>query len=152
MNHTKLYNVIFPLWIIIFVPPYAFIPLVGNLLINGIVIYAMLRIHRIDVQKQFFVQRVLATWGFGFLADIAGAVLLYFCSEMLDVGVLIWSNPKDFLVYLGAVLFTGYLIYLFNRWLFSRHPLTAPFAYKIGCAMGSITAPWMFMIPPQWFH
>ena len=81
MKDIKLYNVIFPLWFVLFLPPVILITLVGNFVIDSLVVIACFFIFKLaDIQKsliEFYKGSILKVWIFGFIADIIGASILF---------------------------------------------------------------------------
>lgn len=76
MKTVKLYNMIFPIWFLIFLPPVAFIMLFGNFIIDSIVViscYYFLKLTKLDLKlEEFYKSCIFKVWGYGFLADIIG--------------------------------------------------------------------------------
>ncbi len=150
----KLYNVIFPLWILMFVPPLLFIPLIGNLLIDGLIVYTVLRICKARLPRKLYMSSVLKVWGLGFLSDIIGAVLLYLLHEIfyeLDL-YDIWRSPITVVCYIGVIIIVGTLICIFNVRVYKKLGLEKKVYSKIALTMGIVTAPWMFLIPTSVFY
>lgn len=144
---SKLYNLIFPLWVFIFFPPYLFLVLLGNLIIDSLVIYLTLYFNRVKLSKNELRPIILKAWAFGFVADIIGAFLLLFCSAAFHSnGYYAFENLSMTLSFIISVLFAGFLIACFNRYQ-CRNLVDSKIAIRIGLAMGIITAPWMFFIP-----
>ncbi|MDK2855332.1 MAG: hypothetical protein PWQ41_1735 [Bacillota bacterium] len=71
-----LYNVIFPLWLVMFLPPFVWWVLLGNLLIDAAVILLALWVAGWRVERPALAGYILTAWCLGFLADITGALLL----------------------------------------------------------------------------
>jgi len=155
MRRIYHYNVIFPLFITIFLPPFIIIPLLGNLLIDGLVYYLFLQRMQIRLNFPQLLSLVLPAWILGFAADILGVVILIAAEEILPLHldvVRIWSNVPTLVLVLVTILLVGFIIYHFNRWLLKRRGLSTANASIIALAMGIITAPWFFLIPTTWFQ
>jgi hypothetical protein len=153
MRDIKLYNVIFPLWFIIFIPPYIFIPLLGNLMIDGLVIYLTLRASKSILTKGQLGKIVLYAWSFGFFADLLGAGLLFLFSMYLQIdSYRIWTDPLTVFFYLFSVGVTGLIIFGFNNWLLKKNNISDQVSRRVGLAMGIITAPWLFLVPAVLFY
>lgn len=149
------YNVIFPLFITIFLPPFIIIPLLGNLLIDGLVYHTFLQ--RINVKHNFtqLLSLVVPAWILGFVADILGVILLLAAEELLPLRLdtlRIWNSLPTVLIIITVILLVGFIIYHFNRWLLLRRGLSSYGAFMVALAMGVITAPWFFLIPTIWFR
>jgi hypothetical protein len=149
MNDLKAYNLIFPLWLVAFLPPFVFGILLGNLIIDGLVITLTLKKHAVKLEKWELRILILKAWGLGFLSDIIGVMILLGLTSPLSVDEYNpWVNPGTFSVYLFVVAAVGVIIYLFNVSLCKKQGDIPPeVANKVGMAMGFFTAPWLFFIP-----
>lgn len=149
MKSIKLYNVIFPIWLIIMMPPFVFVAAILNLMIDGTVIYLMVRINKIRLELKELRTSIIKAWGFGMLADLVGMLMLLFIGmnfNSLEV-YNVWKEPLSLVIYIIVVLIVGLAIYLFNYRMFFKKGLDKNLSFKIGMAMGIITAPWTFLIP-----
>jgi hypothetical protein len=92
-------------------------------------------------------------WGFGFLADAIGALLLIgplflwpellqFCDPYNPL-----RDPLSFLASIVVIGAVGTLIGKFNYHLLQRQGIEKSICRRVGIAMGILTAPWMFLIP-----
>ena len=67
---TKLYNVIFPIWFLLFFPPVILITLVGNYIIDSLVIIACFFVYKLaDLEfdlKTLYKKSILKVWLYGF--------------------------------------------------------------------------------------
>ncbi len=151
MNNLKLNNLIFPLWFIFFIPPVVFVTLLGNLVIDGAVIYSTLRLNKIILDRHQITALILKAWIFGFLADIVGAAVIFFFTVNFHFEhYKIWNSPKTITLFLFAVCLTGVIIYIVNHWLCQKEQLSKKVSVRVGITMAIITAPWMFLIPTPW--
>ena len=166
----KLYNVIFPIWILMFwpSPPVILLTLLGNLAIDCLVVFLALLALKHPARRAVLRLCWWKVWLFGFLSDVIGALWLaagLFGAWALDAdGTAGWVS--DFamamtvnpfmhplaLVWtaLGAAI-AGVCIYFFDRRVFRRVPeLEADQAHTLALAMAIATTPWMFFIPIYW--
>lgn len=99
MQPVKLYNVIFPIWLIIFLPPLIFIGLVGNFIIDSLVILACFDIYKLSAiqnsAKAFYLKTIFKVWLYGFLADIIGAAILFALGFWGNLGKLTTALEYD---------------------------------------------------------
>lgn len=136
-----------------FIPPWVFIIVIGNLLIDGIVIYTVLKKKQAIPSRKKLMRLIFLAWIFGFIADLIGVALVLFFSEAYILSAYrIWDDPKTVLLYLLVVIVIGFLIYLFNSWTCKRFGIEKEAAQKVGIAMGIITAPWLFLLPGSLFY
>jgi len=162
-QELRLYNVIFPVWMMFLVPRVWLIALPGNLIIDVVVLTVTLKVlghrNKLAVVKELWWK----FWLFGFLADFVGVALLLPCF-LLMIGVEttkpwlydalspVMHNPflsLPALLWVGvAVAGAGYCIYRFDRRAMKDCPLLSEReAHRIALTMAVVTAPWMFFIP-----
>lgn len=73
-KNTKLYNIIFPVWIIAMFPPFIFVTLPLNFIIDRLVLVCTMKHLHTDNYRQIVKKCIWKVWGLGFLADFVGAV------------------------------------------------------------------------------
>ncbi|HHW29633.1 MAG TPA: hypothetical protein GXX21_08780 [Syntrophomonadaceae bacterium] len=167
MKDIKLYNVIFPLWFVLFLPPVILITLVGNFVIDSLVVIACFFIFKLaDIQKsltEFYKGSILKVWIFGFLADIIGASILFIIGilEPLELPIDVitginydpFSNLAAVAVITIATLVSAVFIFMFNyRITFAKQINDQKLKAKVAIAVALITMPWTFLLPTKWFY
>ena len=161
----RLYNVIFPIWILMFwpTPPIILITLLGNLVIDCLVLYLALRAVKHPGKKEVVKGLWYKFWGFGFLADIVGAGWLFgnlyaielvpflgFMDSFVNV-INPWKNPLSLLWTLSGVAIAGVCIYFFDKRAMKNCALLDKRQkHIIALAMAVVTAPWLFLVPLYW--
>ena len=154
MNHGKtirLYNILFPIWMLIWIPSWLWLILIpANLLIDGLVLYYSQKKLQIE-DPQLIRKHLWKVCPAGFLADLAGAVLLvliaYNAGSELS-SALTWNPFTNFwalLITLLAIALAGLLIYWFNRRIFRSYGIET--AHGIALRMAVLTAPYLFLLP-----
>lgn len=168
MKQIKLNNVIFPIWMLIFIPPVIFIALIGNFIIDSLVLVACFYIFKLANRqkslKKFYKRTILKVWFFGFLADIIGALLLLAITMFGGVSELAYdfisavsydpfSNIYAVLVIIVAMFISTFFIFIFN-YLFTLRKVIDDEKIKIKVALtiAILTIPWTFLIPTKWFY
>lgn len=148
------YNLIFPLWVALFLPRFIYVLLLGNLLIDGLLILAVLSLSRIKLPPLSLGSLILKAWGAGFAADLVGAAVLLTLESLVPVDAYrFWTSLTSILSYLLAITAAALLIWACNR-KFARQAGVSPQAAKrLALVMALLTAPWMFLIPTPstWF-
>lgn len=168
MKQLKLYNVIFPIWFILFLPPVILVTLAGNFLIDSLVLigcYYCFKLAQLGLDlKTFYKKSIVKVWLFGFLADFAGAALLFVTGLMGDFWGLPYdiasavnydpfSHPLGVLIIVLAMIVAGILIFFFNhRFIFPKLISDAQLRFKTALAIALITIPWTFLLPTKWFY
>jgi len=167
LKDIKLYNLIFPLWFVLFLPPVIFITLVGNFVIDSLVVIACFFIFKLaDIQKsltEFYKGSILKVWILGFLADIIGASILFILG-MIDplelpndmirgINYDPFSSPAAVAVITIAMLVSAVFIFMFNyKITFSKQINDKKLRAKVAIAIALITMPWTFLLPTKWFY
>lgn len=167
-KEIKLYNVIFPIWFLLFFPPVIFFTLIGNFIIDSIVIalcYAVFKLSAaIPDLKSFYKRSILKVWLLGFAADIAGAVLLFavgsFGSQigipnkyLTGINYDPYGNPASLLILVFAMLVSAALILFFNyKYTFAGQIENKKLRFKVALTIAIITMPWTFLLPTKWLY
>ena len=160
MKQTRLYNVIFPVWMLFLLPPVWLIALPGNLLIDCVVVLCTLMALKHTQKKAVLKQVWWKIWVLGFAADFVGVAVLMPAMFLIsalpkELSSLInpvmyncWKSPLAFLWTAAAVALSGACIYFFDRRAMrSCEYLTDRERHLTALSLAIITAPWMFFIP-----
>ncbi|MBQ3869385.1 MAG: hypothetical protein II777_02465 [Clostridia bacterium] len=177
---VRLYNVIFPWWLLPAVGVF-FSPLTGIGLIalvafvdwafDTLVLMLAMKKRGIERRKEVYRQVWWKIWLIGFSADFVGVVFMTLVSALMssayelatslgrfigDSGNGIMYNafrsPISFAVVLMAVAISTAIIYFSDvRVLSGAKGIKFRDAEKIALALALITAPWTFFIPTFWF-
>lgn len=166
--NKKLYNVIFPIWFILFFPPVIFITLMGNYVIDSLVIVACFYMFKLDNTqnnlKTFYKKSISKVWMFGFLADFIGAAILFLLSILGDLlrlpNELItginydpFSHPGAVLIIIFSMLISGAFILFFNnKFTFGKLIEDKSLRLKVAITIAIVTIPWTFLLPTKWFY
>lgn len=147
-----------------FLPPMIIITLGGNFIIDSLVVigcfYAYKLLYAGFNLKEFYKKHILKVWGFGFLADFIGALVIFLVNTLDGIFNLNWQfvgsvnfNPFESVLALIVVLISiavaGYFIYFFNyRYVFNKIEDKA-LRHKLSLTIAIITMPWTFLIPSK---
>lgn len=143
---VKLYNVLFPVWMLILFPQVWLIVLPGNFIIDSIVLLISMSALKIADKKKWYKSHILKIFAFGMLSDFIGALF------MLVAVVLEISQTGDELYFtIPALLLSAFAIYALNYFVtfkkddkITRHKSSLIFAIA--------TAPYTFLIPLAWIY
>lgn len=157
MKEVKLYNIIFPIWLLIFFPPIIFITLAGNFVIDSLVILACVSIFKLAVnseeRKSFYKNSIIKVWLFGFLADIIGAAILFILGILGEYFGLSYelvsaidfdpfSNPLAVMIIVFAMLVSALFIFLFNYKITFRELIKDnSVRFKVALTIAIVTMP-----------
>lgn len=169
---VTLYNVIFPVWMLILIPTVWIVVLPANFIIDSLVLLLAFHLLKLNDRKTLYKQSILKVWGFGFLADMIGAGLLlgvYFIDSALSrsgsaagewfydnitgpLGDNAFKSPIAVFVALLAIASAGALIYLFNyKVSFKSWPEDRE-KKKAALLLAVVTAPYTMLIPASWLY
>ena len=174
-KEIRLYNVIFPVWILLLwpMPPVILLTLFGNLAIDCGVLYLILRFRKTPERGRILKQVWWRVWINGFLADLIGSAWLFaglFGPMLLEphlpegalkgvindfsyaMTVNPFRSPAAFLVTAIGAALAGFFIYRFDLRTLRRcgDLLSEQDRKRTALLMGIITIPWFFFIPAYW--
>jgi len=168
MKQIKLYNVIFPIWFLLFFPPVIFITLMGNFIIDSLVIIVCFFVFKLaDIQnnlKTFYKKSILKVWLFGFSADIIGAALLFVTGIFGDslglpyelISAICYdpfSHPTAVMIIMFAMSVSALFIFLLNyKITFNEQIAEKQLRLKVALTVAVVTIPWTFLLPTKWFY
>ena len=154
---VKLYNIIFPMYMLWVVPPVIFIAAILNFIIDSIVILITEKVLKVKDIVSKYKKVILKVWGFGFLADFIGAFLLFLISalfEKLDIPIKYnidynpFGNIYAFIITMSCIIISGVLIYIFNKkFCYKKVDLTEREKHILALTMAILTAPYLFLLP-----
>lgn len=147
MKDVKLYNVLFPVWMLMLIPTLWLVVLPGNFLIDSIVLLIAMRCLKLEQRKPFYWKHIFVVFGFGLLADVVGAAWMLVCAYVLE-----WGTYGDELyLTVPAVLICAVCIFLLNYFVTFRKQDKAV-RKKLALTFAIATAPYTFMIPSAWIY
>ena len=157
-ENLKLYNIFFPFWSLFLFPPFFLLSLPVNFLIDSVVFLLAAKTLKLPNLNNIYKKSIWKIRGFGFLADIIGAIFLFLSNYIKDrlelpdtflVGVN--YNPRghraSLLWTIITLLISGFLIFYFNyRWSFSEINLSDQDKRKLALRLAIFTAPYIFLV------
>lgn len=172
-SRTVLYNMIFPLWLLILYPGWWWLLLIpANFAIDSFVLKKCFEKKEIPERKKLLKKYAWKTCIFGFISDFLGAVfLLLVFAGIYDIGKALmdngneatglallrwsgsseissWNNPIAFIIYVIATAISARLIYLFNRRMLRKNDDIGEESAKYTAFWLSVfTAPYLFLLP-----
>lgn len=168
LKQVKLFNIIFPIWFLMFFPPVILLTLIGNFIIDSIVIlilfYAFRIVDSIGSLGVFYKKSILKVWMFGLLADLIGAIVLFasiFLGEYFSLPNKIlnavsydpFSNYIAVIIILFAMIVSGILIFILNyNFTFKKWIVDKQLRFKLALTIAIVTIPWTFLLPTKWIY
>lgn len=165
-KEVKLYNILFPIWMLIFFPSWLWLFLIpANYLIDRLVLYWSLGAMP---DKGAFCRK--HTWKIciaGFLSDFCGALILYLAYmiaplvdydspfktliDQIEEGIAFnpFNSIASFLTIVVSVAVAGLLIFFIDRKILTKAGLDAEQARRSALRLAVITAPYLYFFPSQ---
>ena len=147
MKTTKLYNVLFPFWMLLLFPQLWLIVLPGNFIIDSLVLIASLYILKIADKKQWYKKHIVKIFAFGMLSDIIGAAYMLFLMLAFEVGRM----GDELYLTLPALTISAILIFVFN-YCITFKKAEKDLRLKLAITFAIVTAPYTFLVPSSWLY
>ena len=140
-----------------------------NFLIDSLAVYLTLKFVKAEDVRNIYKKTILKVWGFGFLADFIGTILMFIPNlihfdsntEFRDwwyknMANAVSYNPFDSIYAVIwvtlSVLITAFFIYLFNlKVSFRKIDLEESIKKKLALSLAVFTSPYLFYMPTKWF-
>jgi len=162
-NDLKLYNVIFPVWLLYFFPITWLLVIPANFFIDSLVLVLGMYILKLDKKTEIYKKTILWVFLFGFASDFLGSFLLFLTQMVQSDGWLyeylvspVASNPFDniysLLYTFFAVIAAGIFIYIFNRFISFRKIKERSTKRVLALLLAVLTAPYFFLFPTESFY
>lgn len=162
-NDLKLYNVIFPVWLLYFFPITWLLVIPANFIIDTLVLVLGMHILKLDKKTEVYKKTILWVFLFGFASDFIGSFLLFLTQMIQSDGWLyeyivspVASNPFDniysVLYTFFAVIAAGVFIYIFNRFISFRKIKERSTKRVLALLLAVLTAPYFFLFPTESFY
>ena len=146
-NDIKLYNVLFPFWMLLLFPQMWAIVLPGNFIIDSIVLIISMFALKMTEKKRFYKRHIFQIWGFGMLSDIVGAAYMFLLMWAFEVG----SMGDELYLTIPALIISAALIFVLNYFVTFRKS-DKVLRLKLALAFTIVTAPYTFLIPSSWLY
>ena len=146
MKNNKLYNVMFPVWMLMLFPVVWLVVIPGNFIIDSIVFIISMYCLKLENKKQLYKKNILKIFGFGFLSDIIGSLILL-AMVYLEFGVM----GDEWYLTVPTLFIASGLIFVFNYFITFRK-LDFKTRLMLSLIMAIVTAPYTFLIPSSWIY
>ncbi|MCR4618846.1 MAG: hypothetical protein K5669_11765 [Lachnospiraceae bacterium] len=172
-GNPKLFNLIFPVWLLVWLPSPLWIGIIPiNYIIDRLVFTISGKIQKKELKQKFFMKHTWKLFLIGFAADFVGMIMLLlpmtienWIESRID-GVVDWlaeinsslsyncfDNIFALLYTLLAIAVAGLLIYIFDKKvIISTKEFTIQQANKIALFMALFTAPYLYLFPIEYIY
>jgi len=144
---VRLYNVLFPVWILMTLPMLWWIVIPGNFIIDSLVMAFAIKALKLEDRWGFYRRHIVPVFLLGFLADILAALPMWL-GVYLELGGPLADSP---VLTVPGVALAGILIYVFDYFI-SFRKLEKPLRKKLSLIFAVVTAPYTYLIPSQWIY
>lgn len=146
-KEVRLYNVLFPYWMLILFPVTWLVILPGNFIIDSLVLLISMVILGTENKKQCYKKHILPVFAFGMIADIIGGIYMFLMLAVFEVAHM----GDELYLTIPAIVISAVMIFVFNYFFTFRSPEKA-FRLKMSLIFAVVTAPYTFLIPNSWIH
>lgn len=146
-KEIKLYNLIFPVWLL-FIFPIAWLVIVpANFIVDSLVLLlGMIKINIID-KKGFYKKHIFKVFIFGMLADIIGALYMFLMMFVFETA----ERGDELYLTIPGLLISLVMIFVFNYFITFKD-LEKKERFKLALIIAIVTAPYTFLIPINWYY
>ena len=146
-GQVRLYNVLFPFWMLLLFPQVWLIVLPGNFLIDSAVLLISLHVLKIADKKAWYKRHILPVFGFGLLADLIGAGYMLLMMIVFGVGHM----GDELYLTLPALIISAGAIFALNYFVTFRKADKA-IRWRLALTFAIATAPYTFLVPSSWLY
>lgn len=169
-HDIRLYNLIFPVWLIWLIPTVLIIVLPANFLLDFLVVFLTMKHLNILARREKLRSCIWKIWLFGFVSDLIGTAFLLLATEIspgTDTAFGKWwythlteavstnpfSNLFSILWVAAGVIIAGCCIYFFNlKVSFRKMDASEIQKKKLAASLAVFTAPYLFFLPTSIFY
>ena len=145
-KEIRLYNVLFPIWMLLIIPTAWIAVLPANFIVDSLVL--LITAKKIGIlEKGIYKKHILRVWIFGFIADLIGAGILLGSLYIFED----FFRGDELTLTLPAMLVSAVMIFLFN-YRFSFSDIDKRSRLKMALSFAIFTAPYTFLIPISWIY
>ena len=146
-NDIKLYNVLFPLWMLLLFPQLWWIVIPGNFIIDSLVLIISMYALKIADKKQWYKRHIFKIFGFGMLSDVIGSAYMILMTLVFQLGVM----GDELHITLPALIISAAFIFVFNYFVTFRKA-DRGLRLKLSLILAIVTAPYTFLVPSSWLY
>lgn len=142
----KLYNVLFPLWMLMMFPVTWLFVLPGNFIIDSLVLFLGMYFLKIFDKKDLYKKSIVKIFAIGIFSDIIGSVYM-----LLMVILELCTMADEWYVTVPGVVISAVLIFVLNYFITFKN-LDKKKRVILSLFFAVITAPYTFLVPSRWLY
>jgi len=143
---VKLYNVLFPLWMLLMFPVTWLFVLPGNFLIDSLVLVISMYALGIYQKKEFYKKSILKIFIIGIFSDVIGSLYMLI-NVLLEVGHM----ADEWYITVPGILISAVLIFVLNYYITFRN-IDKKTRVLLSLIFAIVTAPYTFLVPSRWLY
>ena len=147
MKNVKLYNVIFPFWMLLLFPVTWLVVLPANFIVDTVVLLLSMYVLKIADKKQWWKKCILKIFSIGIFSDLLGSAYMFALMMIFEVGRM----GDELYITLPAIFISAVLIFVLNYFI-SFKKFDKPLRIKLSLIFAIVTAPYTFLIPTSWMY
>lgn len=147
-KEMKLYNVFFPVWMLLWFPQMWLIVLPGNFIIDSLVLLISMMALKMADKAWNYKLYIFKIYCFGMLSDLIGAVYMLVMVMQFHVG---GSYGDELSLTLPALIIAAISIFIFNYFVTFKK-LDKQRRFKLAMIFAIVTAPYTYLIPSDWIY
>lgn len=151
-------DVLFPIWLLMIFPLTWFLVIPAIFVADTVILFLGIFLFKVKDRGGLYKRSILWVFLFGFLSDVSGSIILLLSQLLGDSGAFyeyialpLSRNPFDniysLLYTVGAVIVSGILIYVFNRFISFRKLKSVVLKRGLALLLAIFTAPYLFLVP-----
>ena len=158
-KEVRLYNVLFPVWILVWIPSFFWIVLIPlNYCLDRFVLKKSLP-DTID-KDSFCNKTAYKICASGFFCDLIGSILMFSSLYLTGVDYRLanaisfdpFSHVMAFFFVLSMIAVSGSLIYFIDKRILLKAGLNEAQAKRSALFLAVFTAPYLFLFPSKWIY
>ena len=146
-SDIKLYNLLFPLWLILMFPLAWIVVLPANFLIDSLVLIISMAILKITDKKLWYKRYILKIFCFGMLSDIVASAFMFVMVMVFEAGL----TGDELYLSIPSILIASALIFILNYFVTFRK-IDKRLRFKLSMIFATVTAPYTFLVQTSWLY
>lgn len=144
---VKLYNVLFPFWMLLLFPSIWLIVLPGNFIIDSIVLIVSMISLKVTEKKEWYKRYIVNVFLSGMVSDFIGAGYMFLLLAVFGIGQM----GDEFYLTAPAVIISAIFIFVLNYFITFRKA-DKLLRLRFSLIFSIVTAPYTFLIPSSWLY
>ena len=146
-NEVKLYNVLFPFWMILMFPIAWVVVLPANFIIDSLVLIISMKILHLADKKRFYLRHIFVVFAFGMLSDVIAGIFVFLMMYVFELG----NMGDELYLTIPGIIIAAALIFVLNYFVTFRK-VEKPLRFKMAMIFATVTAPYTFLVQSSWIY